>query len=261
MRKLDHRAVGLRDAATLLAAWEFGAETPELARGAAVLDIVGVETVGQELLPGESSAIDLPIQTLAGLAVRCLIDAFGDTVESVIRCDGCGLTLEIDLSLQMLVDGPAERPTDDRCAAQESVMIASSPGPIAIRAPSTRDLLAAAGRRDAREVILCRCGRHPDGRTLDPHALTVDDLAAIDAALESLAGAAFPTIGTQCPGCGRTVTGVIDAGALLWERVRTAAPAVLADVAALAGAYGWSESDVLALSPSRRSAYLRLAGR
>jgi hypothetical protein len=41
--------------------------------------------------------------------------------------------------------------------------------------------------------------------------------------------------------------------------VQAAAERVLLDVHALARAYGWTESEVLRLTPARRSAYLQMA--
>jgi hypothetical protein len=57
------------------------------------------------------------------------------------------------------------------------------------------------------------------------------------------------------------VSAVVDPAMLLWSAVETHAVALLQDVADLAAAFGWNESDVLALSPRLRAAYLELAGR
>jgi hypothetical protein len=89
--------------------------------------------------------------------------------------------------------------------------------------------------------------------------LTDVDLAAIDAAAAHLAGPAAATLATSCPRCDADVRVAIDVGALLWERVSTAAQHLLVEIATLARAFGWSEDDVLALTPARRSAYLALA--
>ena len=51
----------------------------------------------------------------------------------------------------------------------------------------------------------------------------------------------------------------IDVVRLLTERVAEQAQGLLADVAMLAAAFGWSEGDVLAMSPARQRAYLGLA--
>ncbi|MGH8445497.1 MAG: hypothetical protein ACREVL_09520, partial [Solimonas sp.] len=53
---------------------------------------------------------------------------------------------------------------------------------------------------------------------------------------------------------------LIDIAEALWQELRSRAEKILLEVDALASAYGWSEEQVLALSPVRRAAYLQLAG-
>ena len=50
----------------------------------------------------------------------------------------------------------------------------------------------------------------------------------------------------------------VDVAALVWQRICLEVPAVLAEVAELSAAFGWSEADVLAMSRVRRDAYLAL---
>jgi hypothetical protein len=44
----------------------------------------------------------------------------------------------------------------------------------------------------------------------------------------------------------------------LWQKVQLAAERLLLDIDTLARAYGWTESDVLRLSPVRRAAYVQM---
>ena len=76
-------------------------------------------------------------------------------------------------------------------------------------------------------------------------------------ALDPLAGIA---IDIACARCSHAFSAPLDLAQLLWTELRHRAEQLLADVAALANAYGWREADVLALSPTRRAAYLQLAG-
>jgi hypothetical protein len=50
----------------------------------------------------------------------------------------------------------------------------------------------------------------------------------------------------------------LDVGEALWQKVRTAAEHLLLDIDTLARAYGWTEREVLRLSPLRRAAYLQM---
>ena len=46
---------------------------------------------------------------------------------------------------------------------------------------------------------------------------------------------------------------------VLWQKVRAGAERVLLDIDMLARSYGWTEREVLRLSPLRRAAYLQMA--
>ena len=51
----------------------------------------------------------------------------------------------------------------------------------------------------------------------------------------------------------------LDVGRLVWREVAGARPSGCSlDIDALARAYGWTEADVLALTPMRRAAYLQM---
>jgi hypothetical protein len=99
---------------------------------------------------------------------------------------------------------------------------------------------------------------HEDGEPVNPAGLAEDVCRQVDAAAEELAGAAGLVIRTTCPACGTDVSAPLDVAGLLWEQVAAAAPAVLAEIAELAAAFGWSEADVLGLTPARRRVYLDL---
>src|SRR5262249_26139255 len=62
-----------------------------------------------------------------------------------------------------------------------------------------------------------------------------------------------------CPSCEGAFVADVDLGAFVWAELRVRALRLLREVDALARAYGWSESEVLALSARRRAAYLELA--
>jgi hypothetical protein len=61
-----------------------------------------------------------------------------------------------------------------------------------------------------------------------------------------------------CVECGHRTRAAVDVAACLWAELDGWARGLLADVHVLASAYGWTEPDVLALSPTRRRYYLEL---
>jgi hypothetical protein len=235
----------LRHPAALLAAWEAVAGVPTHERGPALLRQAG--------LSGPGDPLDVPLATLAPSLAHCYGETFGARAEGTVSCPGCGTALDVEVELAWLDGAAPERPV-----ATEAPV---GPGRLTVRAPTARDLLAAAGAADAAGEIVARCVRGADGRPARLAHLTPDDRSAVDAELERLTGAGLPQLRTACPDCGAAVVAAVDAGALLAAAVTAAAARLLRDVAELAGAYGWSESEVLALSALRRAAYLELARR
>jgi hypothetical protein len=62
----------------------------------------------------------------------------------------------------------------------------------------------------------------------------------------------------HCPQCGHHWPAVFDIASFFWTELSAWAARLLRDVHELASAYGWRESEILALSPQRRRAYLEL---
>jgi len=225
----------LSDPVRLLAAWESGAGSPPVARGAAMVAAAG-------LVSDAGAALDLPLAACAALVVRTHVEAFGGLVPCAATCPGCAEPIELTLDLTALSDGEPAR----------TATVAG--GAVTVRALTTRDLLDAATAEDPRALLLSRC---VEG--CGTAAAAVED--EVGAAAERLAGAAAVVLRAVCPGCGSPVRFGLDPGLLLWEQVATAAGRLLVEVAELAAAYGWSEPEVLRLSPMRRAAYRELAGR
>ena len=66
-------------------------------------------------------------------------------------------------------------------------------------------------------------------------------------------------VGVACPACGTEFVVDLDVAGFVWAELRGRARELLRDVHVLARAYGWTESEVLALGERRRAAYLELA--
>ncbi|HET6856789.1 MAG TPA: hypothetical protein VFH94_06815 [Streptomyces sp.] len=236
---------GLGGPARLLAAWEQAAAVPTPARGAVLI----VHGRRQAL----DAVLDLPLGEASRLAARLYAEEFGDEVQGLLPCAGCGEVLEVGLSVSALYD--LEEPSADGAEGQ----LVTGDGELTVRPPTTRDLLAVGGMRDPGPALLARCVSDASGAPVDPAALDAATVERLDAVAEELAGGAAAVVRTSCPACSAEARAPVDAAGLLWDRVAVAAPGLLAEVAALATAFGWREADVLALSPLRRRAYLGLA--
>ncbi|MEO3891429.1 hypothetical protein [Nonomuraea sp. B5E05] len=229
----------LDDPARLLEAWEHAAPAPPVTRGPVLLHSVG-------LLPDLGTALEMPVGLVAALAARLYADAFGGVADVMMTCV-CGELLEAALPLEPITELPA-----GECAE-------ACGGTLRVRPPSARDLLVAAQADDALATLLTRCVRDAAGGPISPAQLTAEQLRAVDAVAEELAGAAAVMLRARCPACENIVAVSLDVAELLWERVAARAPALLTEVATLAAAFGWAEAEILALPAGRRRAYLALA--
>ena len=227
------RSVESRAAATL-DLWEALSATVPAARGAVVL-------VARGLVPNFEAACDLPLASAAVGGVAELRSRSGPELATVVACPACEALLDVPL-----------RSTISRRETSEPEGEVRVRG-VVVRAPTTADVLAALDSDDPAQTLRDRCETWP------PDAHGDDELAArVAEAAERLAGAAGVTARLTCPECGNDVEADVDVVRLLAERVADQARAVLADVVTLAAAYGWSEREILTMSPVRRRSYLDL---
>jgi hypothetical protein len=61
----------------------------------------------------------------------------------------------------------------------------------------------------------------------------------------------------ECPECKECFTETLDLASFLFSELDGRVRRLLLDVHTLAGFYGWSEAEILALSPARRNFYLQ----
>lgn len=172
------------------------------------------------------------------IGLRCAW--FGPRFDAVLVCKACGQLLTLQMDLRQFV--PAQ--WDD-----EPVTVAG----FRFRRPTTRDLAAVTERIDVDDAAEQLC------RRLALDAWLADGTApsreAIDAALDAADPLADLSLDVACDHCGQVQRAPLDIAATLWDELSTQAARVIDDVHLLAGAYGWSEGQVLAMTPARRALY------
>jgi hypothetical protein len=95
---------------------------------------------------------------------------------------------------------------------------------------------------------------------LDPRELAEP---VVEAVIDSIVAAdpqADIRIDLECPACAARWLAPFDVASYLWTELDALARRTLIQVHQLASAYGWTESEVLDLSPRRRAAYLEILG-
>lgn len=187
---------------------------------------------------------------------------FGSALDGYASCPACGALLEFGLDGQTLLDELQSPDSAARIALDGRQW----------RLPSSRDqaaILAAPDLETAVDWLLGRCRLAESGSggvaAVDPETkqnpkcppALVDEL---ESRMEALDPAANIRLGMRCADCGHAWEAALDIGSCFWDELGSRARQLLESVHRLAGAYGWRESEILALSPARRAAYLNMIG-
>lgn len=190
------------------------------------------------------------------LAIRDAL--FGTCISANAACDQCKESLEFEMhSTDFVTDVPTDSP--------DAFLVDSGSYQATVRLPNTLDLIAAQSCREvaeARNLLFKRCVtavRHNN------QAIAIDDVPE-----------AFATVVTEhmasrdpnsdirfsvaCPACGNQWDCVFDVVPYFWRELNVWALRTFREIHQLASAYGWNESDILAMNPSRRRVYLGMLG-
>jgi hypothetical protein len=236
---------GTIDSDRLLGLWERALAAPAWARGDALL------TDAQDGAARALGARNAQLFDLHG-------QLFGRELALLSQCPECASSVEFSVDCGALgaqlrtgVTGQTHRvEIDGHCV--EFRLLCSADLAAASHAASDEDF--------AREVLeRCVLACTHEGESVRVRDLPVSVLDTVSRRLEALDPAAAVSFDVTCPQCTARWDARLDVGATVWRKVQAAAERVLLDVHALARAYGWSESEVLRLSPTRRSAYLQMA--
>ncbi|VTU27748.1 hypothetical protein SRS16CHR_04128 [Variovorax sp. SRS16] len=173
------------------------------------------------------------------LTLRC--EWFGAAFEAQVGCPACGEALTFTLDLN---DFAQRAPRDE---APVTV------GAARFRRPTSRDLAALVDAVD----VDAAAQRLLERLALDGvRAWSAEERTAIEAALDAADPLAHVTLDLACTYCAHPWSAPLDIAASLWDELAAQADRLLDDVHLLAGAYGWSESEILALPPARRQRYI-----
>jgi hypothetical protein len=208
----------------ILAMWDEGVREHAIDRALTILSAFTGES--------KPALARLSIGKRDELLVRARIELLGPTLASYAECPHCGDRLEFALPSDTLVTNTA---TDEP--------------PSSYRLPDSFDLAAIAGARsveEGRRLLLERCG------------IAEADAEEVLAEMARREAAAAAAVDLTCPSCAEQWTLSIDIASFFWEELTTYAKRRLREVDALARAYGWTEDQILRLSPVRRAHYLEM---
>lgn len=165
-------------------------------------------------------------------------------------CPACAAECEFEIDSIALAERLGGR------QAPQSATVDWAGRSLAVRAPTVDDLIAISRESDsdgAVRALLARCIDGADDLAIDDAAM-----AALERRMEELDPAAAISFQLRCVSCAHEWASPLDVGDAVSVELRRAAERTLTEVAALAGAYGWTETEVMRLTPIRRAAYLQL---
>lgn len=234
----------------MVSLWELGHDRPAPERALALLSAGGQDSEELARLPlGACNArlLELRARTL-GSELRCYA-----------ACPACGEAVEFSLSSTELAIAPVlgiGETATARLGPQADVVVR-------FRLPNSRDLAAAVATGDSArgaEVILERCVVQAEqaGEPVELAELSEAIRAEIGEAMAAADPGAEIRLRLACPACANDWSAPLEVSSFFWSELTVRAERLLLDVHRLARAYGWSENDILALSPARRSFYLSL---
>ncbi len=243
-------------ASELMRAWERGAESSAAARGLWLLEASCEDLDAESLLA-------LPLGRRDALLLDLRERLFGRRMHGVACCPACGASVEADFDVDALRQGtqPGGGTTGAEDVLTRELHVAGRAEPMRFRLPDSRDLLAMQASEDAacaRRLLIQRCVIGVVGAEQDVDAAALSD--AMQLALAQAMADADPqadlSLEFTCPDCQQSWEPMFDVARFLWQELHAWALRLLRDVDTLARSYHWSESDILALSPRRRQAYL-----
>ncbi|WP_406835067.1 hypothetical protein ACICHK_01080 [Streptomyces sp. AHU1] len=257
-------------AADLLAAWEAGLTAGHFGRALLLHTVARPTADPEELLSVPVGRRDADL-----FALRRVL--FGDTLEVRVECGDCSEAMEFDFDPDELTEGGRAGRGAEAAAASDGgaggdgdgLRVEEDGWAVTFRLPTAGDLAAVAAERPgdavrARSVLLARCAvaAERDGTPVAVGELPGLLPERVQRRMAEVAAAADPcadvTLNVACPACGHATRAELDIASYLWTELDAWARGTLLDVHLLATAYGWSEQEILALSPLRRRYYLEL---
>ncbi|HSR50677.1 MAG TPA: phage baseplate protein [Acidobacteriota bacterium] len=235
----------------LLRVWETGYARPPRRRALLLLEAAHPEEPPEELAA-------LPIGRRDGRLLKLRERLFGRELVALTDCPECGQRLESAFSVDSVRFGGQGPPEEEHAMKAGGYSLR-------FRLPNSLDLAALEG--EAEEALLPK-------RLLERCLLSVrrrgreeklEDLPSkVVEALVRRMGEADPQADVRtrldCPSCSHQWEAVFDIVSFIWKELDAWAWRTLREVHLLASAYGWSESQVLSLSPWRRQFYLKCIG-
>jgi hypothetical protein len=223
----------------LLALWETGRSLHHLDQG-----VLAVESVFPE---SPESVADWPIGRRNSALAELHSAAFGPVLRGWTACRQCAEQLEFQMDVRTFAEsGPAMQPRD--------VVV----GEQTYRLPTSRDLAAIANEQDNESAVRRLLQQCCVSSSMSAQSWTDEEVHTVGERMAAADPLAEILLRFDCPNCGASFDEALDLPAFLWAEMEGRAKRLLHDVHTLALAYGWTEQEIVSLSPARREVYLEM---
>ncbi|WP_128913970.1 phage baseplate protein [Granulicella sibirica] len=199
---------------------------------------------------------ELSIGQRDGLLLALQASTFGPELTALSTCPRCRTAVEVAVEVAQL----KQAATLSSLSGTESTAIIVRDGrEFQVRRPNSSDLAAADGMEpeQAASKILARCVTS-EGVRVDATKLSAETVEQLTEKMAALDPQAECVLEVACAACESSWLERLDIVAFLWSELDAWAKRTLREVHALASAYGWTETEVLSLSASRRQVYLAM---
>ena len=242
--------------AELITVWERGLNQTPIQRSLALLAIACPEISLEELAKLSIGQRDARLLVLREWT-------FGSQLVSVTDCPHCGDRLELTFNVADIQVSPEAEPED-------VLSLKVDKWEVQFRLPNSLDLLSLTPPQTpfppnpetillVRKRLLQRCllrVAHEGKEPAEPPPSLVEERIVEQMALAD--PQADIQLALNCPACGHQWQTVFDIISFFWSEIDAWANRTLREVHDLASAYGWGESDILAMSAQRRQLYLSM---
>ncbi len=243
-------------ASDILYAWDAGQQKHPIDRALLLLALA---------LPAFSPAL-LSSLTI-GQRNRALLmlrqKTLGTSATCFAQCPNCGEKLEFTLDLSEMSSTEVEALIEPGEHSEPMHTLSVDAFTLIFRIPTSTDLasiIRAVDVQEGRHLLIERCVVQitQDDQPVDVENLPEEVLQALSEAVIEHDPVAEIEYALVCPECQERWTTLFDIVSFFWEELGALAKRLLRDVHVIASAYGWRESDILALSSARRQYYLEL---
>jgi hypothetical protein len=207
-----------------------------------------------ELEADEALVRALTVGDREALLLHLRATAFGDRLDCILDCSGCGERMDVELRVSDLVLAPYRDVKDRHTVALEADGVR---GEAVVRLVTGADQEAAAhhdGPETGLQELVERCVLEVRGMEASPLELA----EALSEPLAELDPQAQITIDAVCPSCGEPIAALVDAAGVLFAELTASDERLLREVDAIARVYHWGEDEILGLDVLRRRRYLEL---